>query len=346
MARTNLFLETCALRPTAQRPVWLMRQAGRHLPEYNQIRQRHSFKEVAQTPELCVQVSLQPIQRYGLDAAIVFSDILVVLEALGVPYQIVAGQGPILAQAVTAPLELKRLSTEPVSGHLDYVYSALQLLRGELPTEVAVLGFAGAPWTLACYLTEGGSSKEGFPTVRKLLTRAPDLFHQMMARLTEAVIDHLRAQLASGADAVQVFDSWAGLLTEAQFRAASLPYLRRIAKMLAGQRVIFFLKGVAHFLTAEEAADFPILSVDWTQPLSFYRQKLDNEVVLQGNLDPAILKTDPKTIVRETQAVLASHGVQPGHIFNLGHGLPPDVPVEHVQVMIETVKSYSSEPTG
>ncbi len=339
----NLFLDTCDLKPTPRRPVWIMRQAGRYLPEYRAVRAEHTFKEMVETPDLCVEVTLQPIRRYGLDAAIIFSDILVILEALGVPYQIVDGQGPVLDRAVRTTEAVDRLATAPVSDSLEYVYTALELLRRELSPDVALLGFAGAPWTLACYLAEGGSSKGGFPAIKTLLEREPDSFHGMMGRLTDAVIDHLRAQLNAGADAVQVFDSWAGMLPEDQFRQASLPYLTRIAEALKGERVIFYPRGAAHWLTADEAARFPIMGVDQSQPLATYREKWGPDIILQGNLAPEILASDPATIVRETEAVLESHGPGPGHIFNLGHGITPDVPVEHVQALVDTVHGHVLE---
>ncbi len=340
----NLFLQTCDLQPTPRRPVWIMRQAGRYLPEYRAVRQRHSFKEMVTNPELCVELSLQPIRRYGLDAAIVFSDILVVLEALGVSYKIVEGHGPVLERAVGSATELERLSSAAVPDQLDYVYAALGLLRRELSPEVALLGFAGAPWTLACYLVAGGSSSNGFAAIKSLLETDPALLHTMLERLTAAALEHLQAQLAAGADAVQIFDSWAGNLTEQQFREFSLPYLHRMAAELQGQRAIFYLKGAAQWLTADEAAPFRILSVDGQQPLARYRQVLGDQVVLQGNLAPGILTTDAVTIQRATRAVLESHGPGAGHIFNLGHGITPDVPPRHVQVMLDSVRDYDLVP--
>ena len=339
----NLFLQTCALQRTPRRPLWIMRQAGRYLPEYRAVREKHSFKQMVETPDLCAEITLQPIRRFGLDAAIIFSDILVLLEALGVPYQIQNGRGPVLERAVASQADLDRLSAGPVTDHLGYVYAALELLRGELPAEVALLGFAGAPWTLASYLVAGGSSSDGFAVIDSLAEREPRLLHAIMDRLTEAVIQHLRAQLAAGADAVQVFDSWAGNLTAEQFRRISLPYLQRIARALKGERVIFYLKGAAHRLTPEEAAPFRILGVDWLHPLAHYRETLGADTVLQGNLAPEILTADIATIERETRAVLDSHGPGPGHIFNLGHGITPEVPPDHVQALVDTVRTYALE---
>ncbi len=342
----NLFLQTCAHEVTLRRPVWIMRQAGRYLPEYRAVREKHSFQDMVKTPELSAEVTLQPIRRYGLDAAIIFSDILVVLEALGVAYGIEEGRGPVLERAVRSAADLEQLSSSPVSDQLEYVYVALRLLRGELSPDVALLGFAGAPWTLACYLVEGGSSPDGFAAIHSLLTRQPSLLGTMMDRLTEAVIAHLKAQLSAGAHAVQVFDSWAGLLSEEQFRRVSLPYLRRIAQALEGENVIFYLKGAAHHLSREEAAPFPILAVDWLQPLSAYRKTLGERPVLQGNLAPEVLKSDAATIRRKTRAVLTSHGPGTGHIFNLGHGITPDVPPDHVQVLVDTVHEHALEPAA
>lgn len=339
----NLFLDTCDLKPTPRRPVWIMRQAGRYLPEYRAVRKNYSFKEMVETPDICTEITLQPIRRFGLDAAIIFSDILVILEALGVPYQIVDGQGPVLEGTVRTRAALDRLAATPVSDSLGYVYTALDLLRRELSPDVALLGFAGAPWTLACYLVEGGSSKNGFPAVKTLLEEEPALFHSIMERLTEAVVDHLRTQLKAGADAVQLFDSWAGHLSEDAFRRASLPYLTRIADELAGERVIFYPRGATQWLTADEAARFHIMGVDQSQPLARYRENWGSDIVLQGNLAPEILASDPGTIARETAAVLKSHGPGPGHIFNLGHGITPEIPIEHVQAVVDAVHSYELE---
>ena len=341
MTSAGRFLQTCDLRQTDSRPVWLMRQAGRYLPEYREIRERHSFKEMVTTPELCAEITLQPIRRYDLDAAIIFSDILVVLEALGAPYEIIEGRGPVLEQTVRTAADLDGLSSGLETGDLDYVYESLGLLRAELATELALLGFAGAPWTLACYLVSGGSSQGGFPEITDLSRDDPALLAKILERLTDAVIAHLKAQLQAGADAVQVFDSWAGMLGRKQYRELVLPHMQRIATALAGERVIYFLKGATHYLSAEEAAQFRLLSVDHQRPLSYYRDKLGSDIVLQGNLDPAALRLDPAELMAETRKVLADHGPGPGHIFNLGHGITPDIPPEHVQVMVETVRAFA-----
>lgn len=343
MSSTNLFMDTLALRPTPRRPIWVMRQAGRYLPEYREIRARHSFKEMVQTPDLATELTLQPVRRYGLDAAIIFSDILVLLEALGVPYRIIENQGPVLDRAIRTEDDYASLSEAPVSDSLGYVYRALGILRQELPTDVALLGFAGAPWTLASYLIEGGSSRTGFPAIRALLETDPALFGKIMDRITEGVIDHLKHQLASGADAVQVFDSWAGMPSRKVFRQAARPYLQRIADALEGEYVIFYPKGAGHWLTKKEVNQFGILGVDWTHSLGYYREHFGPDVVLQGNLDPAILRTDAKTIREEAWAVLDSHGPTPGHIFNLGHGITPDVPTDCMKALVDAVHEHSFE---
>ena len=344
MTIAGRFLQTCDLQQTDSRPVWLMRQAGRYLPEYRQIRERHSFREMVTTPELCTEVTLQPTRRYDLDAAIIFSDILVLLEALGAPYEIIEGRGPVLERTVRSVTDLDNFSTGLETGDLDYVYESLGLLRAELATELALLGFAGAPWTLACYLVSGGNSQDGFPEIMDLSRADPALLTKILERLTDAVIAHLQAQLQAGADAVQVFDSWAGMLGREQYREIVLPHLQRIAAALAGERVIYFLKGATHYLSADEAAQFHMLSVDHYRPLSYYRDELGGDIVLQGNLDPAALRLDPAELAAETRRVLADHGPGPGHIFNLGHGITPDIPPEHVQVMVDTVRAFAPVP--
>ncbi|MCH7574374.1 MAG: uroporphyrinogen decarboxylase [Candidatus Marinimicrobia bacterium] len=338
-------MDTLALRPTPRRPIWVMRQAGRYLPEYRALRKRHAFKEMVETPALAVEVTLQPMRRYGLDAAIIFSDILVLLAALGVSYEIVEDKGPVLARSIRTAEDFESLSHEPVTDSLGYVYETLSILRKELPPEVALLGFAGAPWTLASYAIEGGNSKGGFSAIRVLLDSDPALFGKIMDRITDGVIDHLQAQLANGADAVQLFDSWAGMLNEADFRRAALPYLKRIAVELEPGPVIFFPKGASQWLTKEEVDQFKILGVDGSQSLGFYREKFGQDFVLQGNLDPAILITDMQTIRTEARAVLDSHGSQPGHIFNLGHGITPDVPPDHMKALVAAVHEHTFKET-
>ncbi len=340
MSQSNLFMDTMALKPTSRRPIWVMRQAGRYLPDYRKVRQRHSFNEMVETPELAVEITLQPIHRYGLDAAIIFSDILVLLAASGVNYKILEKQGPVLERAIRTEADFASLSTAPASDFLGYVYEAITLTRKELPEDKALLGFAGAPWTLASYLIEGGSSKGGFPAIKAMFNDNPGLFGKIMDRITANVIHHLNAQLDAGASAVQVFDSWAGMSTKEVFREAALPYLMRIADELQGKPVIFFPKGAGNWLTRAEAEHFGALGVDWTHSMGHYRETFGPDMVLQGNLDPAILKTDEKTIRRAAIEILESHGSEPGHIFNLGHGITPDVPVEHLGVLVETVQNY------
>ncbi|MCH8327134.1 MAG: uroporphyrinogen decarboxylase [Candidatus Marinimicrobia bacterium] len=345
MSAINLLMDTLALRPTYRRPIWVMRQAGRYLPEYRAVRQQHSFKVMVETPDIATEITLQPVRRFGVDAAIIFSDILVLLEALGVSYEIVEGQGPVLARSVRTAADFASLSTEPVTDSLGYVYETLSMLRKELPPEVALLGFAGAPWTLASYIIEGGNSRGGFPAIHALLDSDPPLFGKVMDRITDGVIDHLKAQLSHGADAVQLFDSWAGMLNAADFRRAALPYLLRIAKAMKDDPVIYYPKGAGQWLTREEVTKFSIIGVDSRQSLAFYREKFGPDFVLQGNLDPAIMKTDARTIRLEARAVLDSHGPGPGHIFNLGHGITPDVPPDHMQALVDAVHEHTFKDT-
>ena len=337
------FLAAARCGPVDRPPVWLMRQAGRCLPEYRALKERHSFVELVRTPELAAEVTLQPIRRFGFDAAVLFSDILVIPEALGQAYRFRETGGIEMEFAVRTPEDIRRLEPERVRERLCYVADALKLVRPALGGKTALLGFAGSPWTLATYMIEGASAHE--PLGAKLLFyEQPALFGLLMEKLTRAVTDFLHMQIESGADAVQLFDSSGGVLAGNAFEAASGRWLREIVRGLAGRApVILFARGVHGRWGELAVTGANILSVDWTQSLSQIRRLRPDGVGVQGNLDPALLTGTPEIVAAETARILRDMAGLPGHIFNLGHGVPPGAKLECIQALVETVRTFSPE---
>lgn len=328
-------------------PVWLMRQAGRYLPEYRATRQRAgSFLTLASTPELACEVTLQPLERYPLDAAIIFSDILTIPHAMGLGLEFVEGEGPRFARTVRDQAAVAALPLPQPEGELRYVMDALRMVRRELSGRVPLIGFAGSPWTLACYMVEGRSGTD-FRLAKKMAHDAPAVMHALLAKLAEATIGYLNAQIAAGAQAVMLFDTWGGILTARDYETFSLSYCRTILTGLVrehqGCKVpsILFTKGGASWLEAMAQSGCDALGVDWTIELSAARRRVGAQVALQGNLDPSILRASPPRIRAEVQAVLRSFGQGSGHVFNLGHGISPDIDPEHTRTAIEAVHEYS-----
>jgi uroporphyrinogen decarboxylase len=329
-------------------PVWLMRQAGRYLPEYRATRARAgSFLAMAKTPELACEVTLQPLARFDLDAAILFSDILTVPDAMGLGLYFVEGEGPKFERPIRNAADVAKLSVPDMGRELRYVMDAVRLIRRELDGCVPLIGFSGSPWTLACYMVEGGGS-ENFARIKAMLLNHPADLHRLLAVVTDAVIAYLSAQREAGAQALQVFDTWGGVLAPHHYREFSLPYLARIAKELPrgdGRErapLILFGKGNAPYL--EELADSgaDALGVDWLVSLEEARRRTQGKVALQGNLDPAMLYGTPDAIRVEARRTLESYarggdGTSTGHVFNLGHGLSPNMYPEHVRVLVEAV---------
>jgi uroporphyrinogen decarboxylase len=330
----SAFLDAARGVDAARAPIWIMRQAGRYLPEYREIKRRSSFLEMTRDPAIAAEITLQPLRRFELDAAIVFSDIMTPLEALGIDVRF--DPGPKLPEPVrtAAAVDALRRSGPPAP----FVGEALRLVRRALAPEKALIGFAGAPLTLAAYVVQGGGSKD-FETFRALLHADPKTLHRLLDKLTELTIEYLQMQIASGADAIQLFDSWAGLHDEATFRAFGLPYAARIMRALESTGVarIYFALGASHLLDAVAEIPSEIAGVDWRTGLRVARGRLRRTV--QGNLDPAVLFADCETIVARTRAVL-DDGRGGAHVFNLGHGIWPETPIEAVQLMIETVRGY------
>jgi uroporphyrinogen decarboxylase len=343
----DLLLRALLREPTPRTPLWMMRQAGRYLPEYRATRARAgSFMQLCMTPDYACEVTLQPLARYRLDAAILFSDILTIPHALGLGLEFEAGEGPRIDRPVRSAADIDRLPTLDPERELRYVMDAVRLIRRELGGRVPLIGFAGSPWTVATYVVEGAGSK-AFARIKAMLYGAPAELHRLLAHLTRATTDYLNAQIRAGAQAVMVFDTWGGALAPAAYREFSLRYMAEIVARLVreheGRRVpaILFTKGGGQWLAELAASGADALGVDWTTDLATARALVAGRVALQGNLDPSVLYAPPAAIRAEVGRVLASYGAGPGHVFNLGHGIHPDVPPEHAGAMVEAVHELS-----
>lgn len=338
MNSRDRFLAAFHRQPHGRAPIWIMRQAGRYLPEYRALKAKSDFVTMVRTPELAVEVTLQPLRRFAqLDAAILFSDILVIPEALGVGYRFREEGGIAMERVLQSEADLQSLHVTDAAARLDYVYQALKMLRSELGNGKALLGFAGSPWTLACYLIEGGGS-ETFPVTQRLLRTHPQWVHRLLEILTSTVADYLTKQLQSGADAIQIFDSWASVLTGKDYETFSLKYIREVVRRLPPNApVILYAKGKSAEAASLAATGVPCLGVDWTMPLSHVRALAGRPICLQGNLNPEFIVGSPEMAVQATKAILADNAGDPGHIFNLGHGITPDAKIETLQAVLDTV---------
>ena len=326
-----------------------MRQAGRYLPEYRKIRERAGdFLTLCKTPDLACEVSLQPMQRFDLDAAILFSDILTIPDAMGLGLTIEEGFGPRFERPVVSIADIDALPLLDPTDELRYVLDAVALTRRELDGRRPLIGFAGSPWTLATYMVEGQSSRE-FAKIKRLAYESPEAMHRLLEKLSRAVTDYLIAQIHAGVDAVMVFDTWGGTLSTAAYLEFSLEYLRRIVSALPAETPsIIFTKGGGGWIEAIAEIGCTAVGLDWTVEIGDARKRIGHQVALQGNLDPAVMLASPATIEREAKRVLDAYGSGSGHVFNLGHGITPAVPPEHVQQLVDTVHSYSRryhEPT-
>ena len=345
--RNDRLLRALLRQPVDVTPVWLMRQAGRYLPEYRATRARAgSFLALCQTPELACEVTLQPLARFPLDAAILFSDILTIPDAMGLGLSFSEGEGPLFARPVRSLADIARLGAPDPEVELRYVLDAVRLIRRELAGRIPLIGFAGSPWTLATYMVEGGSSRD-FARVKGLLYEQPELLHRLLDVTTAAVTAYLNAQVAAGAQALMVFDTWGGILTPRAYREFSLACLARIVAGLTrefeGRRVpvILFTKGGGAWLEDSAATGCDAVGVDWTVDLSDARRRVGSKVALQGNLDPAALAAPPVRIRQLVADILADFGPGSGHVFNLGHGIQPWADPEHVRALVEAVHEAS-----
>lgn len=337
----SLFLDALNCKNFSRPPVWLMRQAGRHLASYRAIRQKHSFLEMCHTPDLIAEVTLLPIEAYGVDAAILFADILLIPEAMGIGLRFEEKIGPVIEKPVRSLADVQKLPGVEEVHSLSYVAEGIKKVLPRL--EVPLVGFCGAPFTVASYMIEGGSSRD-FRKTKEWMYRDPAGFHCLLEKICSWSVEYLKMQAKAGVHAIQVFDSWANSLAFHQFLEFSLPYLRKIVDSLAAENVptILFCKGASVFASAIKDVAPSAISFDWNADLSMVRKEIPLPIALQGNLDPAILYADPKTIQREVCYLLDKMEDDPGYIFNLGHGIPPDVPEESVRVLVNTVKNRKS----
>ncbi|MFZ5496923.1 MAG: uroporphyrinogen decarboxylase [Verrucomicrobiota bacterium] len=340
MTSRERFLAACACAPLDRPPVWVMRQAGRYLPEYRALKARHSFLEMVRTPELAAEVTLQPLRRFALDAAIIFSDILVIPEALGLGYKFRDEGGIEMEWRLDTRAQLDRLDPAGVQTRLAYVGQALERVKTELNGSRALLGFGGSPWTLATYMVEGGSS-EDYVRIKQLFYTDRAFFDALMEKLTAALIEYFRMQIRAGADAIQLFDSWGGIIAGPDYEAASLRWMRAIIAALPRDfPVILYAKGVNSQLTDLAFSGARVLGVDWTMDLAVARRLVPANVALQGNLDPVLMNTTPDIVRRETTRLLESLRGSPGHILNLGHGIMPAAKIECMEALVGTVAGW------
>ncbi|MEM7584924.1 MAG: uroporphyrinogen decarboxylase [Acidobacteriota bacterium] len=337
----DLFLRACRGETVERLPVWMMRQAGRYLPEYLEVRQKVDFLTLCRTPELVAEVTLQPIDLIGVDAAIVFADILLPLEAMGAELKFVKGDGPCFPQPIRRVEDIERLLLPDVDEELGYVFDALRLVRKELDGRVPLIGFAGTPWTLAAYLVEGGKSKS-FAHLLGWSYRDPRGLAKLLDRIADISIPYLKRQIDAGAQALQIFDTWAGLLDNQRFHDLALPSLQRIIASLQGTvPLIYYANGGTHLLPTLKELAVDVLSVDWRLPLDEVRAQVGDRFTLQGNLDPTALLSSPEDI-RQRVALLIEQGRGGGHIVNLGHGILPLTPVANARAFVESAQELSA----
>lgn len=346
--KNDTFLRALLREPTPYTPIWIMRQAGRYLPEYNQTRARAgSFLDLCKNPDFATEVTLQPLARFPLDAAILFSDILTIPDAMGLGLRFAEGEGPRFDRPLREEWEIRNLAVPDPGTHLRYVLDAVSQIRKALASEVPLIGFSGSPFTLACYMIEGRGGTE-FHETKRMLYQRPDLLHHILEVNAKAVSAYLNAQIEAGAQAVMIFDTWGGVLTGEAFHEFSLRYMESICARLKreheGVRVprIVFTKGGGQWLESLAQSGADALGLDWTVDIGKARARVGDRVALQGNLDPAILFSSPEVISREAHKVLAGYGHGGGHVFNLGHGISQFTPPEHVAALVEAVHSASA----
>ena len=345
--QNDLYLRALMREPVERTPVWVMRQAGRYLPEYLRVRkQAGDFMTLCSTPELACEVTLQPLDRFKLDAAILFSDILTIPDAMGLGLHFVAGEGPKFSNPITCKADVDKLPDIDANTELRYVMDAVSLIRKELNGRVPLIGFSGSPWTLATYMVEGGGSKD-FSKVKGMMFSDPQTMHAMLDKAADAVINYLNAQVAAGAQSLMIFDTWGGVLSPERYKAFSLHYMEKIVNGLTREAdgrkvpVVLFTKNGGQWLSAMADTGCDGLGVDWTMDMANARKLVDDRVALQGNLDPSVLYGSPESIRDEVKKVLASFGDAPGHVFNLGHGIHQFVNPDHLGVMVDAVHEFS-----
>jgi uroporphyrinogen decarboxylase len=345
--KNDTFIKALLKQPVAYTPVWMMRQAGRYLPEYRQVReQAGSFLNLCTNPELACEVTLQPLRRFDFDAAILFSDILTIPDAMGLGLYFTEGEGPKFHHPLRTAADVEKLPVPDPELELGYVMDAVRLIRKNLAGSVPLIGFSGSPWTLATYMVEGGSSKS-FHRVKGLMYEQPKVMHALLDKLAQSVASYLNAQIAAGAQAVMLFDTWGGVLSTEDYAEFSLYYAKQIRSLLNtnvdGQQIptILFSKGCGQWLEAMTDAGYDALGLDWQTDIADARARVGHQVALQGNLDPISLYAKPEIITEKVKTILHKYGQGSGHVFNLGHGILPDINPEHVKAMVDAVHQYS-----
>lgn len=338
MARSDRFLKACRKEPVECTPIWLMRQAGRYMKEYMDIRQKYDFLTMCKTPELAAEVTLQPVRIIGVDAAILFADILLPLEGMGIDLEFAKGEGPVIHNPVRSKADVDRLRVADPHEDTGYVLEAIRIVRRELEGEVPLIGFSGAPFTLASYIIEGGGSRD-YVNCKAVMYSDPDAWHSLMDKLSEVVVAYLSAQIESGAQAVQVFDSWVGCLSPEDYREYVLPHQKRVMEGLAGRGVpvIHFANDASTLLEMVAEAGGDVIGVDWRIDLDVAWERIGHDKAIQGNLDPIALFAPPEVIKEKAASIISKADGRPGHIFNLGHGIHRDTPVENVKYLVEVV---------
>lgn len=347
--KNDRFLRALLKQPVDRTPIWIMRQAGRYLPEYRATREKAGdFMSLCMNPELACEVTLQPLERFDLDAAILFSDILTIPDAMGLGLYFETGEGPRFKNPVRTAADIKNLPVPDPEGELKYVMDAVRTIRRELDGRVPLIGFSGSPWTLATYMIEGGSSKT-FSKSKTMLFDQPALAHQLLEKIAESVTSYLNAQVAAGAQALMIFDTWGGSLNPEMYQAFSLDYMQKIVNNLTREAdgrqvpVILFTKGGGQWLNKMADTGCDGLGLDWTMNIADARAQVGDRVALQGNMDPNTLYASPETIRNEAAKILKGFGNGNGHVFNLGHGITPDINPEHVKVLVDSVHELSEQ---
>ncbi len=335
MSRSDRFLKACRGEPVDTTPIWIMRQAGRYLPEYRAVRQRHSFLEMCHRPELACEVTLQPVEILGVDAAILFSDIMIPLEGMGCSIEF--APGPVFAEPVRTAADVERLRVCEPEEDVPFVMEAVRLIRRELGGRVPLIGFSGAPFTLSAYMVEGGGSRN-FENLKRMMYAAPDVYHALMSKVTDTVIRYLNAQIRAGAQAVQVFDTWGGILSPRDYAEYVLPYSTRVLQGIdRSVPVIHFVKGCGLLLDRIRRAGGDVLGIDWHIELADAVARVGDAFSVQGNLDPTVLLGPRELVVRRAREIVEQGRAARGHVFNLGHGILPSVPVDNVKALVEAV---------
>lgn len=344
MLKNDRLLKALANQPVDKTPIWVMRQAGRYLPEYLKVRKEAgSFLKLCKTPELACEVTLQPLRRFDLDAAIIFSDILTIPDAMGLGLYFSEGEGPKFENPLRSHAAIEKLIIPEPEESLSYVTDAIRLTKNELNNTVPLIGFSGSPWTLACYMIEGGSSKT-FSIIKKMLYQEPKTLTLLLEKLSASIVKYLNAQISAGADVIMIFDTWGGILSGQAYEEFSLHFMQLILDNLPPHiPTIMFTKNGGLWLQQQAKTGCTALGLDWTMNLHDARQQVGDQVCLQGNLDPNILTADEAVIRREVHNVLASYGAGSGHVFNLGHGILPHIPPEHVEILVDAVHEISAQ---